>query len=619
MSSAPLEITNSLPSITGVIIEPADPVTADDLVCTPQGWQDSDGDAPDYTYQWSVNQALLGSQTTDTLPNNLTKKGDDVVCVVTPFDGVDEGFVKSSGVVTIGNTPPPPPLVAVVPEIPTLGQDLTCETDPLPVDPDGDAVTLEYAWTLDGAALVGEDGPTLDGVVADSCDLVRCEATAWDGEDLSAPGWDDVMVDGTPGLGIHEAAQVLTVPNHASLQFPAGELTAELWAMPMAGAAGPLLTKRNLGSGLGAAGFALFLDDQGRPGFRVDTGAGDGVTATASFPLAEGVFAHLAGTYDGASVRLFVQGVLVDAAATTGGVACTQPLVVGMHPITGAITDVVVDEIRLNESAMYGSNFAPATVLSVGPDTRLMLHLNAGTGNQATDASGHGNGGTCPDCNWSVGACALEVENLPPSQPTVEIIPMAPGPTDDLVCSVVDESTDPEGLEVTYEFSWTSTGGDQVDGNVVTSALTEVDETWTCAATPWDGGVYGPAGTAQETVLGDHPIVPSGSYSLSPGVFYQCAWSLVTLSYNTFNFYLNGTFLQVGPMMNGGCTMSGTYDPDTHAFNVSCIYYGTCNESYSLSGTFAPDNSWTATWTVSFSGSCFDCFYHSVNLTGTKL
>ncbi len=190
--------------------------------------------------------------------------------------------------------------------------------------------------------------------------------------------------------------------------------------------------------------------------------------------------------------------------------------------------------------------------------------------------------------------------------------PLARSPTSSI-------STDPVEIDVSYEFAWTSSGGDQVGGNVVDAALTEAGETWTCTATPWDGGVYGPAATAQDTVLDDQPIVPSGSYSLSPGIYYSCAWGLVTWSYNTFTFYVNGSFMQVGPMMNGGCTMSGNYDPDTHAFNVGCTYYGTCNETYNFSGTFDPDNSWTGTWTVNFSGSCFDCYYHSVNLTGTKL
>ena len=531
VSSAALEITNSLPSITGVTIQPPSPVTADDLVCAPAGWQDLDGDPEAYLFQWSINQALLGSQTTNTLSHTMTKKGDDMVCVVTPFDGVDEGFVKSSPVVTIGNTPPPPPDVLVVPEFPTLGQDLTCTVDPLPVDPDGDAVTLEFAWFLDSAELDGEDGQTLDGDVADSCDVVRCEVKALDGDDTSAPGWDDVMVDGTPGLGIHAAEQVLTIPNHASLQFPAGELTAELWVMPMAGAAGPLLTKRNTASGFAAAGFELFLDQDGRPSFRVDTGVGEGVVAAASFPLAEGVFTHLAGTWDGSSVRLFVQGVLVDAAATTGGIACDQDLVVGMHPLTGAITDVIVDEIRLNEAAMYGTNFAPATVLSVGPHTHLMLHLDEGDGNLAADISGNGNGGTCAACLWSVGVCATGDEEPPPV------------------------------------------------------------------------------------------INPAGSYSLSPGINYTCAYGLVSLNYYTFNFLMNGSSMTVQPMMNAGCTMTGPYDPQTHEFSVSCVFYGTCNETYNLSGTFNPDNSWDGTWSVSFSGGmfCFDCSYQSVNLTGTKL
>jgi len=526
VSSAPLEITNSLPSITGVAIQPDDPVAGDDLACVPQGWQDLDGDPPEYLFQWSVNLALLSSQTTDTLSHDLTKKGDDVVCVVTPWDGVDEGFVKSSPTVTIGNTPPPPPAVLVVPEIPPLGQELTCAVDPVPEDPDGDQVDLEYAWFLDGEVLDGEDGETLAGDTADSCDVVRCQVTAWDDEDPSAPGWDDAMVDGTHGLGIHEAGQALTVPDHASLQFPAGELTVELWVMPMPGAAGPLLTKRDAASGFAAAGFELFLDDQGRPSFRLDTGAGDGVVAAADLPLAEEVFTHLAGTWDGASVRLFVQGVLVDAASTTGGVACDEPLVVGMHPVTAAVTDVVVDEIRLSEAAMYGISFSPATVLSVSSDTRLMLHLDEGSGDLAADDSDHGNDGTCAACNWSVGACA------------------APD---------------------------------------------------------------------------DQPVVPSGTYTLSPGIYYSCAYGLVTLNYNMFTFIVNGSSMSVQPMMNGGCTMIGTYDQQTHAFNVGCTFYGTCDETYGLQGTFDPDNSWAGTWSVSFQGLCFGCTYQSVSITGTKL
>jgi hypothetical protein len=320
-------------------------------------------------------------------------------------------------------------------------------------------------------------------------------------------------------------------------------------------------------------------------------------------------------------VRLFVQGVLVDAAATTGGVSCSAPLTVGADPLTGAVTDVVIDELRLNESAMYGSNFSPATVLSVGPDTRLMLHLDAGSGNLAADASGHGNDGTCPACHWSVGACAVQVEDLAPSAPAIEIIPPAPGPADDLVCNVVAESVDPEGLEVTYEFSWTSTDGDAVDGNVVAASLTATNETWTCTATPWDGAVYGPAGTAQATVLDDQPINPAGSYSLFPGIYYSCAYGLVVLNYSTFNFLMNGTSMTVQPMMNAGCTMTGTYNPQTGGFSASCIFYGSCNETYSLAGTFNPDNSWTGTWSVNFSGGwgCLDCSYQSKSLTGTKL
>ncbi|MBM4372016.1 MAG: LamG domain-containing protein, partial [Deltaproteobacteria bacterium] len=523
VTSAPREITNSLPSITGVTIQPGTPVSADDLACVPAGWLDTDGDPPGYLFQWSLNQALLGSQTTSTLSHTLTKKGDKVMCVVTPFDGMDQGFTKSSPLVTIGNTPPPPPEVHVSPAFPELGDDLSCVPSGTPADPDGDSVTLAFSWFLDAAPLPGETGATLDGAVAGSCDVVRCEAVASDGSAASAPGWDDVMVDGTPGLGIHSLEQALTVPDSGSLQLTTGKLTVELWVMPMPGATGPLVTKHDPASGFAAGGFELFLDAQGRPGFLVDGGAGAGSAAVADFPLAEGVFTHVAGTYDGASVRLFVQGVLVDAAAATGGISCDEALVVGLDPLTGEATDVIVDEIRINQSPMYATNFTPSTVLSVGPDTRLLLHLDEDGGSTVQDASSWNNDGSCALCHWTLGACAVQAENLPPSKPTVQIVPGTPADGDDLVCNVTVESVDPEGLPVTYGYAWTSTGGDQVSGKVAAAALTAPGEIWTCTVTPFDGALYGPAGTAQVTITGG-TINPAGSYALSPPINYKCAF-----------------------------------------------------------------------------------------------
>ncbi|MBM4371319.1 MAG: hypothetical protein FJ098_06670, partial [Deltaproteobacteria bacterium] len=82
---------------------------------------------------------------------------------------------------------------------------------------------------------------------------------------------------------------------------------------------------------------------------------------------------------------------------------------------------------------------------------------------------------------------------------------------------------------------------------------------------------------------------------------------------------MNGNSLSVQPMMNGGCTMTGTYNPVNKTFSASCVYTGTCNETYNLIGTFAANNSWSGTWTVGFSGQCFDCTFQSRSLTGTKL
>ncbi len=85
----------------------------------------------------------------------------------------------------------------------------------------------------------------------------------------------------------------------------------------------------------------------------------------------------------------------------------------------------------------------------------------------------------------------VEVGNLAPSAPTVEITPSTPADTDDLVCAVTAESVDPEGSAVTYTYDW------EVDGastsyttDTIPAADTTRDEVWTCTvtATDADGG-----------------------------------------------------------------------------------------------------------------------------------
>ncbi|MHA2379539.1 MAG: hypothetical protein ACXADS_09680 [Candidatus Thorarchaeota archaeon] len=53
--------------------------------------------------------------------------------------------------------------------------------------------------------------------------------------------------------------------------------------------------------------------------------------------------------------------------------------------------------------------------------------------------------------------------------------------------------------------------------------------------------------------------------------------------------------------------------------DVICDYYGSCNEEYSLVGSFTSNSTWEATFTATFTGTCYDCFDQVFSITGTRM
>jgi len=89
-------------------------------------------------------------------------------------------------------------------------------------------------------------------------------------------------------------------------------------------------------------------------------------------------------------------------------------------------------------------------------------------------------------------------------------------------------------------------------------------------------------------------------------------WSRSWSSVLTFTD--DGTSLVV----NGSvCPMTGASARVSRTINVSCTLSGICTETYSLSGTFTTDTTWTGILTATFVGSCIDCVDQSHTRTGT--
>lgn len=186
-------------------------------------------------------------------------------------------------------------------------------------------------------------------------------------------------------LRLAEAGACLEVTAGA-LPLPDGPFTLEGWLRADAydGRRGFLCKTES-------SEYGLFVSE-GAPSFSVHL-AGRYATAAHEAPLlSAGVWHHLAGVFDGAEVRLYLDGRLV-ARAPGRGPRTTNllPLLVGADPDKGggAVSGLAgsIDEVRLSTGARYtGETFVPARRHAPDGDTFLLLHLDRAFGPLTPDA-----------------------------------------------------------------------------------------------------------------------------------------------------------------------------------------------------------------------------------------
>jgi hypothetical protein len=195
VSSDPLTISNSPPSISSASITPANPGADETLAVTIAGWSDDDGDSEGYGYQWYVNGSLESGATSSTLSGAFVR--DDVIqVVVTPDDGEDTGTPMTSSSVTIANAPPEVASATLSPSDPQIADTLTCTANG-GSDADGDSVSYGYGWEVDGLTL-SSTGETLAAPDFAAGETVLCIVTPTDGtDDGSAVSSNTVTIQNT--------------------------------------------------------------------------------------------------------------------------------------------------------------------------------------------------------------------------------------------------------------------------------------------------------------------------------------------------------------------------------------------------------------------------------------
>ena len=140
----------------------------------------------------------------------------------------------------------------------------------------------------------------------------------------------------------------LTV-NHASLLSLTSAMTLEAWVKTGSATGWRTVMLKETSNGLS---YGLYAGDlSGRPAGYIRRTADIAATSQSLLPLNQWV--HLATTYDGATLRLFVNGVQAAATAITGSiVTSTLPLRIGGNSVWGEYFSGQIDEVRIYNRAL---------------------------------------------------------------------------------------------------------------------------------------------------------------------------------------------------------------------------------------------------------------------------
>jgi hypothetical protein len=155
-------------------------------------------------------------------------------------------------------------------------------------------------------------------------------------------------------LSFNGSGNIVTVADAASLDLTTG-MTLEAWVQPSAlGNAWRTVLFKETGGGMVYDLYANGTATVNRPTAEINIAGDKTVAGTAA--LATGAWTHLAATYDGANLRLYVNGTLVGTKAQTGAIATsTGALRIGSNTVYSEHYAGLIDEVRIYNRALSAS------------------------------------------------------------------------------------------------------------------------------------------------------------------------------------------------------------------------------------------------------------------------
>ena len=402
-------IENSLPVVSSVTLTPGTVYTNDTLTANAVS-SDPDGDSVSLRYRWFADGVEIVGATGSSLSGALAGSfdRDDVVTVeVTPNDGVSDGASVVSAGVTVRNTAPTAPTIAITPAAPEAGDDLTCSVVTPATDVDGDTISYTFAWDQDGASYAGATSggtsSTVAGADVGGSETWTCEVTAGDGTDrigvvTSGVGTPDcVSLTFASGSASAQTSEVSAFQIAPSDQFTITFLT-DLNPGP---SGGHVITKGTTEGAKGTGDWSITTN-----GVEIMFNNQDYATL-AHFPTASG-WSLRAFSYNNGVIAYYEDGSLVGTTSGRFSAASSLPLLIGGlatgYP-SGSFADVAFWSTALG-TADIAALASGASIPTDVPGLVAWWPLDEGVGTSLRDESGRHFDLTARDATWETYDCS---------------------------------------------------------------------------------------------------------------------------------------------------------------------------------------------------------------------
>ncbi|MCC3159610.1 T9SS type A sorting domain-containing protein [Hymenobacter sp. 15J16-1T3B] len=180
-----------------------------------------------------------------------------------------------------------------------------------------------------------------------------------------------------------------------TINLSGSALSLECWVKVNAFKTGAPYISSLMGTEDGGSAAMLRLGDAGLAANRVQFVL-NGTNLASATALAANTWYHIAGVYDGATMKIYLNGVLDASGAAPASITSNAAFVLGRNYANSRCLDGSLDELRVWKRALSAAEVAAnaCQVSSSAPGLEAYWPCNEATGAVANDVSGHGHTGT---------------------------------------------------------------------------------------------------------------------------------------------------------------------------------------------------------------------------------